>query len=99
MSLVQISKVIDQMALIFTAGTGSSKKKLGIEIGKNAAEKSGGLFSAEDWACTKCGNVNWARRSTCNVCNAPKFADVEERTGALRCNRWPRLVAKYQHQG
>jgi hypothetical protein len=29
------------------------KKKLGIEIGKNAAEKSGGLFSAEDWACSK----------------------------------------------
>jgi len=57
-----------------------SKKKLGTEIGKAAAEKSRGLFSAEDWECGKCGNVNWARRQICNMCNAPKFTD-EERTG------------------
>lgn len=29
----------------------SSKKKLGHEIGKAAAEKSKGLFSADDWQC------------------------------------------------
>lgn len=56
-------------------------KKQGIEIGSSAAEKSKGLFSADDWQCTKCGNVNWARRSTCNMCNAPKLVEVEERTG------------------
>lgn len=56
-------------------------KKLSIEIGKVAADKSRGLFSAEDWQCSKCANVNWARRNTCNMCNAPKFIDVEERTG------------------
>jgi len=56
-------------------------KKLGVEIGKDAAEKSKGLFSADDWMCSKCANVNWARRSTCNVCNAPKVGDIEERTG------------------
>ena len=38
------------------------KKKQGIEIGSAAAEKSHGLFAAEDWQCAKCGNVNWARR-------------------------------------
>ncbi|XP_064476456.1 zinc finger Ran-binding domain-containing protein 2-like isoform X3 [Ornithodoros turicata] len=58
-----------------------SKRKLGHEIGKAAAEKSRGLFSADDWQCGRCGNVNWARRSTCNMCNAPKFGEVEERTG------------------
>ncbi|XP_050432107.1 zinc finger Ran-binding domain-containing protein 2 [Adelges cooleyi] len=58
-----------------------SKKKPGAEIGKAAAEKSKGLFSADDWQCSKCGNVNWARRSQCNMCNAPKLADPEERTG------------------
>ncbi|XP_075213818.1 zinc finger Ran-binding domain-containing protein 2 [Lycorma delicatula] len=59
----------------------SQKKKLGQEIGKAAAEKSRGLFSADDWQCNKCGNVNWARRQQCNMCNAPKFGEVEERTG------------------
>ncbi|XP_065567031.1 zinc finger Ran-binding domain-containing protein 2-like isoform X2 [Artemia franciscana] len=61
-------------------GNGNSKS-LGVEIGSQAAEKSKGLFSAEDWQCAKCGNVNWARRNTCNLCNAPKVAEVEERTG------------------
>jgi len=55
--------------------------KGGIKIGSNAAEKSKGLFSADDWQCSKCGNVNWARRSTCNVCNGPQFTVEEERTG------------------
>ncbi|XP_055336614.1 zinc finger Ran-binding domain-containing protein 2-like [Paramacrobiotus metropolitanus] len=59
----------------------SKMKKTGIEIGKQAAEKSKGLFSADDWMCTKCGNVNWARRKNCNTCNAPKFQELEERTG------------------
>ncbi|KAI1720279.1 yip1 domain-containing protein [Ditylenchus destructor] len=62
-------------------GKPRAKSRVGREIGKDAAEKSKGLFSAEDWVCTKCGNVNWARRSVCNVCNAPKLADLEVRTG------------------
>ncbi|CAG7826973.1 unnamed protein product [Allacma fusca] len=59
----------------------AKKKQIGVEIGKAAAEKSRGLFSADDWQCTKCGNVNWARRQQCNMCNAPKYGEVEERTG------------------
>uniref|UniRef100_A0A914X5H9 Zinc finger Ran-binding domain-containing protein 2 n=1 Tax=Plectus sambesii TaxID=2011161 RepID=A0A914X5H9_9BILA len=58
-----------------------AKNKIGREIGKDAAEKSKGLFAAEDWSCTKCGNINWARRNTCNICNAPKLGDLERRTG------------------
>ncbi|CAD6204933.1 GSCOCG00003058001-RA-CDS [Cotesia congregata] len=65
----------------FIIGEYAKKKKLGQEIGKVAAEKSRGLFSADDWQCSKCGNVNWARRQQCNMCNAPKFGEVEERTG------------------
>ena len=25
--------------------------------------------------------MNWARRMTCNMCNAPKYGKVEQRTG------------------
>jgi len=60
---------------------GTVFKKGGTEIGKQLAEKSKGLFSAEDWQCKSCGNVNWARRMTCNMCNAPKYGKVEQRTG------------------
>ncbi|GFR94410.1 zinc finger Ran-binding domain-containing protein 2 [Elysia marginata] len=60
---------------------GTVFKKGGTEIGKQLAEKSRGLFSAEDWQCKSCGNVNWARRMTCNMCNAPKYGKVEQRTG------------------
>ena len=35
-----------------------------MQIGKQLAEKSKGLFSAEDWQCSKCGNINWARQVT-----------------------------------
>ncbi len=29
-----------------------------------------------------CGNINWARRTTCNMCNMPKFQKAEARTGS-----------------
>lgn len=35
------------------AGDTVQKTKLGQEIGKAAAEKSRGLFSADDWQCNK----------------------------------------------
>ncbi|XP_033636583.1 zinc finger Ran-binding domain-containing protein 2-like isoform X2 [Asterias rubens] len=53
----------------------------GTAIGKQLAEKSKGLFSADDWQCKTCGNVNWARRSDCNLCKTPKFGKQEARTG------------------
>ncbi|CAD5115938.1 DgyrCDS4868 [Dimorphilus gyrociliatus] len=60
---------------------GEVYQKGGMEIGKNIAEKSKGLFSADDWQCKTCGNINWARRNACNICNAPKHGKVEKRTG------------------
>merc|ERR550539_1247249 len=54
---------------------------MAIEISKYADVKSKGLCTAEDWHCSKCGNVNWARRSTCKSCNASKVVDEQDPTG------------------
>ncbi|OAF70982.1 hypothetical protein A3Q56_01265 [Intoshia linei] len=56
------------------------KKKDG-KVGQKFAIRSNGLFSAEDWQCKGCGNINWAKRNTCNVCNKNRFEKPENRTG------------------
>ncbi|KAL6559108.1 TATA-binding protein-associated factor 2N [Orobanche hederae] len=32
----------------------------------------GGLFGPNDWSCPMCANINWAKRSKCNICNTNK---------------------------
>ncbi|TYG73753.1 hypothetical protein ES288_D04G127100v1 [Gossypium darwinii] len=32
----------------------------------------GGLFGPNDWPCPMCGNINWAKRMKCNICNTNK---------------------------
>ncbi|XP_063900259.1 zinc finger Ran-binding domain-containing protein 2-like [Zophobas morio] len=54
---------------------------MGRELGEKAAEFSNGLFSAKDWACSACGNINFARRLACNICGVQKFKAVEDRSG------------------
>lgn len=46
-----------------------------------AAVQSNGLFNKDDWQCAMCGNVNWSRRDTCNVCNHSKDAKIDSRAG------------------
>eukprot|EP00249_Psilotum_nudum_P017548 c26383_g1_i1 orf=423-1823(-) len=31
-----------------------------------------GLFGPNDWTCPMCGNINWAKRTKCNICNTTK---------------------------
>ncbi|XWS34426.1 hypothetical protein CRYUN_Cryun21dG0037700 [Craigia yunnanensis] len=37
-----------------------------------AVGATGGLFGPNDWPCPMCGNVNWAKRAKCNICNTNK---------------------------
>lgn len=30
------------------------------------------LFGPSDWNCPMCGNINWAKRTKCNICNTAK---------------------------
>ncbi|KAI8069670.1 hypothetical protein BC940DRAFT_332192 [Gongronella butleri] len=32
------------------------------------AKKFKGLFSEQDWKCSNCSNINWAKRDQCNQC-------------------------------
>ncbi|XP_052168888.1 transcription initiation factor TFIID subunit 15-like isoform X1 [Oryza glaberrima] len=42
--------------------------------GSRAAAVGGppGLFGPNDWSCPMCGNINWAKRMKCNICNTTK---------------------------
>ncbi|XP_022733920.1 transcription initiation factor TFIID subunit 15-like isoform X2 [Durio zibethinus] len=37
-----------------------------------AVGATGGLFGPNDWPCPMCGNINWAKRTKCNICNTNK---------------------------
>eukprot|EP00252_Welwitschia_mirabilis_P027144 TRINITY_DN9215_c0_g1_i2.p1 TRINITY_DN9215_c0_g1~~TRINITY_DN9215_c0_g1_i2.p1 ORF type:complete len:457 (-),score=129.99 TRINITY_DN9215_c0_g1_i2:123-1493(-) len=43
-----------------------------------------GLFGPNDWPCPMCGNINWAKRTKCNVCNTNKPGHSE---GGVRGGR------------
>ncbi|CAL8108694.1 unnamed protein product [Calicophoron daubneyi] len=60
---------------------GGKSAKKPVELGKEGADKSKGLFSPDDWVCKNCGNINWARRTICNVCNTSKVNTLGQRTG------------------
>nr|CAG8573583.1 13563_t:CDS:2 [Entrophospora candida] len=42
------------------------------EVGRDFANRYGGLFSEKDWKCPTCSNINWARRTECNQCKTSK---------------------------
>lgn len=44
--------MLQPFVLFLGKGKVDTFKKTGSEIGRQAATKSGGLFSAEDWQCT-----------------------------------------------
>ncbi|KAM7265256.1 hypothetical protein ACFE04_002939 [Oxalis oulophora] len=39
---------------------------------RTAGGPTGGLFGPNDWSCPMCGNINWAKRGKCNICNTNK---------------------------
>lgn len=46
-----------------------------------------GLFKADDWMCSGCGNMNWARRDRCNMCNTAKPGTVDTNREGLVSGR------------
>ncbi|XP_076165330.1 coronin-7-like isoform X2 [Ptiloglossa arizonensis] len=79
-------------ALILNRGECPKKKKLGQEIGKAAAEKSRGLFGADDWKCSNCGTVIWAciycrHCYMCNTSEVGEFGKCIERPIFMLCQK------------
>ncbi|CAG8683130.1 594_t:CDS:10, partial [Racocetra persica] len=52
--------------------TGNVSSSASNEVGREFANRYGGLFSEKDWKCPICSNINWARRAECNQCKTPK---------------------------
>ncbi|KAJ6801200.1 transcription initiation factor TFIID subunit 15-like [Iris pallida] len=59
-------------------GTGAGAGGRGRGRGSSDASGHGpvggppGLFGPNDWPCPMCGNINWAKRMKCNICNTNK---------------------------
>ncbi|TVU09086.1 hypothetical protein EJB05_42526 [Eragrostis curvula] len=53
-------------------GRGSVDGRGGGRAGPAASGGPPGLFGPNDWPCPMCGNINWAKRMKCNICNTSK---------------------------
>ncbi|KAL8100525.1 hypothetical protein AgCh_032688 [Apium graveolens] len=40
--------------------------------GRGGVAAPTGIFGPNDWSCPMCGNINWAKRNKCNICNTNK---------------------------
>ncbi|KOM51034.1 hypothetical protein LR48_Vigan08g186100 [Vigna angularis] len=54
------------------AGGRGKGRAAGQEPGGVGRPVGGGLFGPNDWPCPMCGNINWAKRTKCNICNTNK---------------------------
>ncbi|KAK8965865.1 hypothetical protein KSP40_PGU011871 [Platanthera guangdongensis] len=68
------------------AGRGGGRGRGGSETGGLGRTSAGptGLFGPNDWSCPMCGNINWAKRLKCNICNTNKPGQNE---GGVRGGR------------
>lgn len=76
-----------------SGGFGSGAGAGGRGRGRGSHDSSGpgraigaptGLFGPNDWPCPMCGNINWAKRLKCNICNTNKPGTSE---GGVRGGR------------
>ncbi|KAI3447394.1 hypothetical protein Pfo_004059 [Paulownia fortunei] len=66
---------------------GRGKGRGGPDLGgptRAVGATGGGLFGPNDWPCPMCGNINWAKRMKCNICNTNKPGQNE---GGVRGGR------------
>ncbi|KAF5185633.1 Transcription initiation factor tfiid subunit, partial [Thalictrum thalictroides] len=57
------------------AGAGGRGRGRGAEDSGGRGRAVGaptGLFGPNDWPCPMCANINWAKRTKCNICNTNK---------------------------
>ncbi|KAF7809370.1 transcription initiation factor TFIID subunit 15 [Senna tora] len=63
---------------------GRGRGRIGQDSGGIGRPVGGGLFGPNDWPCPMCGNINWAKRTKCNICNTNKPGHSE---GGVRGGR------------
>ncbi|ONI32025.1 hypothetical protein PRUPE_1G345000 [Prunus persica] len=79
------------------AGGGGRGRGRGLDSGGRGGPvgaPTGGLFGPNDWPCPMCGNINWAKRTKCNICNTNRPGHNE---GGVSCRiRYTLVVVKQE---